>query len=210
MRSRAAGYHTLDCPELKKNDALTALACASRSPQAPREGFRAKVAMDIRRYAEREGVVVTAPLVLRLFLLTQGFQFVLCRRVQDGLIHVPIVGRSLRRVWWWMTCIAFSSEIAIACRIGGGLYIPHPYGIVLGVCDVGENVTILQNVTVGARAPNEKGCATIGSGVYLSPGAVLLGAIKIGEQAVIGANAVVMHNVPDGAVAVGVPARIVS
>ena len=95
------------------------------------------------------------------------------------------------------------------CTVGGGLYVPHPYGIVLGVCDVGRDVTILQNVTVGVRKPGDRSRARIGDDAYLAAGAVLLGQIEIGAGATVAANAVVMIDVPPGAVAAGVPARIV-
>ena len=153
---------------------------------------------------------VTPAFVVRMFLITQGFQFVLARRIQDEMSRIPVIGRPIRRLWWWYTCLVFGAEIAIGCQIGGGLYIPHPYGIVLGVCEIGDDVSILQNVTVGAKSKNEPGCAIISSNVFLSAGAVIVGRVIVGPGALIGANAVVTRDVPAGAVAVGIPARIVA
>jgi serine O-acetyltransferase len=109
-----------------------------------------------------------------------------------------------------MTCLIFGSELGIACTIGGGLYIPHPVGIVIGICDIGSNVTILQNVTVGKKGRSEDSRPRIEDGVMLSAGSVVLGDITIGRDSVVGANSVVTHSVPPNSVAVGVPAKILS
>ncbi|KQO08269.1 serine acetyltransferase [Sphingomonas sp. Leaf242] len=172
-------------------------------------GFRAAVRRDLALFAHHESTIVTAGFALRMILVTQGFQFVLARRIQDLLAQIPVIGRPMRRIWWWGTCRSFGSEIAIGCTVSPGLYIPHPYGIVVGVCTLGENVAILQNVTIGSRHSHSPGHARIGRNAYLSAGAAIIGAISIGEGAMIGANAVVLRDVPNGAVAVGVPARIV-
>ncbi len=172
-------------------------------------GFRAAVRRDLALFAFHESTTVTPAFVVRMILLTQGFQFVLARRIQDALVRLPVIGRPLRRIWWWWTCRRFGAEIAIGCTVSAGLYIPHPYGIVVGVCVIGEDVVILQNVTIGSRHSHSPGQARIGRGAYLSAGAAIIGSISIGERAMIGANAVVLRDVPDGAVAVGVPARIV-
>jgi len=173
-------------------------------------GFLTSVRRDLKRFAYFERAALSPAFVLRMFLLTQGFQFVLARRLSDLLARIPVVGRPLRRIWWWWTCRRFGAEIAIGATIGDGLYIPHPYGIVLGVCTVGDDVTILQNVTVGARGATDPGGATIGRGCYLSAGAVLVGPVVLGAGAVVGANAVVLADVPPAATAVGIPARIVA
>ena len=172
-------------------------------------GFFLLVRQDIAHFARRDGETVTWRFLLRLFLLTQGFQFVLARRLQDVLPRVPLVGRPARRIWWWWTCRRFGAELAIDATFGGGLYIPHPYGIVIGACSVGCDVAILQNVTVGTRRPDDVGRATIGDGTYLAAGAVILGPVLIGAGAKIGANAVVLANVAAGEAAVGIPARTV-
>jgi serine O-acetyltransferase len=137
-----------------------------------------------------------------------GFACALLRRMQEALAPVPAIGRPMRRLVWLWSVYAFGSDIAIAAEIGGGLYLPHPHGIVIGACRIGRGVTILQNVTLGARRPGETAAPVIGDGAVISAGAVVLGGVVIGEGAVIGANAVVLTDVPSSATAVGNPARI--
>jgi len=96
--------------------------------------------------------------------------------------------------------------------IGPGLYLPHPVGIVINRrCRIGANCNIAQHVTLGlkSREPRE-GCPTLGDRVYVGPGAVIIGAITVGSDAAVGANAVVTKDVPDNAVMAGVPSRIIS
>lgn len=99
------------------------------------------------------------------------------------------------------------ADIPLTCKIGGGLLIPHPNGIVIHPeAEIGPNCLLFQQVTIGHSAG---GVPTLGGHVDVGAGAKLIGPIKIGEHAKIGANAVVMIDVPSGATAVGVPARIV-
>lgn len=168
-----------------------------------------KIRADLERYAERERARVSLAFTLRMILLTPGFQFVLARRLQEIAAKVPLVGRLLRRILWWATCVAYGSEIAMGAEVSGGLYIPHPYGIVVGEAKLGRNVSLLQNVTIGRRSAEFPGDPLIGDGVMISAGAVVIGNITIGEGATIGANAVVLKDVPPCSIAIGVPAKIV-
>lgn len=122
------------------------------------------------------------------------------------------LGGHIAAHWWALQhriwSIATGAEIDLRARIGGGLLIPHPNGIVIHPdAVIGPNCLIFQQVTIGvARGP---GLPTIGGHVDIGAGARILGPVRIGDHAVIGANAVVLRDVPAGAVAVGVPARIV-
>lgn len=92
-------------------------------------------------------------------------------------------------------------------QIGGGLYIQHGFSTVLAAKSIGKHCFVNQQVTVGYKgnlAPE------IGNNVKITSGAKILGGVKIGNNVVIGANAVVVKDIPDNAVAVGVPARIIS
>lgn len=174
----------------------------------PNESVWQKIRADIRHYAAREGARPSLKLTLRLFFVTAGFQFVFARRIQEMLQAIPLIGRPLKRVWWWWCCLFFSSEIAIAARVAGGLYIPHPYGIVVGAATIGPNVTILQNVTIGRRSRADTADPDIRAGVIIGAGAVVLGRITLGEGANVGANSVVLKDVPAGATAIGIPAKV--
>lgn len=102
--------------------------------------------------------------------------------------------------------LLFGVEISCGMEIGRGLYLPHPYGTVLVAERIGANVTFIHAVTVGMR--NEWEFPVIGDGVFVGAGARLLGGIKVGNGCSIGANAVVIRDVPAGALAVGVPAVV--
>ncbi|MFK0385433.1 serine O-acetyltransferase [Agrobacterium sp. NPDC090273] len=167
-----------------------------------------KIKADIRNYARIQKADLNAKLILRLFFLTAGFQFVFARRVQEILERVPIFGKPLRRVWWWLTCILFGSEIAIVTKVAGGLYIPHPYGIVIGAATLHANVTVLQNVTIGRRSKADASDPVIGENVFLGAGCVVLGGITLGKGSSVGANSVLLTDLPEGATAIGIPAKI--
>ena len=102
-------------------------------------------------------------------------------------------------------------EIPFDVRIGRRVEIHHHSGIVInGYVEIGDGCIIRQNVTIGIKAIGDRGAPILGRNVEVGAGAVILGHIRIGDGARIGANAVVMTDVPDGATAVGVPARIIA
>jgi serine O-acetyltransferase len=112
---------------------------------------------------------------------------------------------------WLVLCHRFWSvvtgaDIPLSCRLGGGLLLPHPNGIVIHPeADIGVNCLILQQVTIGSRA----GAPVIAGHVDIGAGAKILGPVRIGPHARIGANAVVLQDVPAGGVAVGIPAKTI-
>ena len=100
-------------------------------------------------------------------------------------------------------------EIHPGATIGKGLCIDHGMGVVIGeTAEIGDDVLIYHGVTLGGTG-KEKGKRhpTIGNGVVIGAGAKVLGPIKVGDNAKIGANAVVVKDVPEGATAVGIPAK---
>lgn len=99
----------------------------------------------------------------------------------------------------------YGLEIRMGAPIGGGLYIAHPVGTVLMPHGMGENCSVIANVTVGMR--NEQDFPIIGDRVFLGAGARILGGIELGNDVRVGANAVVITSVDDGTVMVGIPAR---
>lgn len=111
----------------------------------------------------------------------------------------------LRHRFW---SVITGSEIPINTQISGGLLIPHPNGIVIhsGV-KIGPNCLIFQQVTIGAKDDSKP--PVIEGHVDIGAGARVIGEIHIGNNAKIGANAVVLIDVPAGKSAIGVPAKIV-
>ena len=107
----------------------------------------------------------------------------------------------------------FGIEIAVRCPIGKGLFFPHTQGTVIGACAIGSNATIFQGVTLGAReldfAYRDDTRPTLGNNVTIGAGAKVLGGLRIGDGARVGANSVVLSSIPSGALAVGAPARLV-
>lgn len=102
----------------------------------------------------------------------------------------------------------YGLELSVGAPIGGGLYIAHPSGCVLAVESMGENVTVVAQVVFGAKGSRH--WPTVGDRAYLGAGAKVIGGISIGHDAVVGANAVVLSDVPPETAVVGVPARPVA
>lgn len=112
----------------------------------------------------------------------------------------------LRHRFW---SVVTGADIPLNCRLGGGLLLPHPNGVVIHPdAVIGPNCLIFQQVTIGSRAGHNP--PTIGGHVDIGAGAKILGAVAVGDHACIGANAVVLQNVPAGKTAVGIPAKIIA
>jgi serine O-acetyltransferase len=106
--------------------------------------------------------------------------------------------------FWSAVC---GADIPLDSEIGGGLLIPHPNGIVIHPqARIGPNCLIFQQVTIGAGS--ETGLPVIDGHVDIGAGAKIIGGVHIGAHARIGANAVVLEDVPGCSTAVGIPARI--
>lgn len=107
--------------------------------------------------------------------------------------------------------VLFGCDIAKGAKIQGGLYLPHPSGVVIGeYAIIGRNCIIHQGVTLGDRGEeHETSNPTLGDYVEIGTGAKVLGKILIDDYSRIGANSVVLKDTPKYAVAVGVPAIII-
>lgn len=103
----------------------------------------------------------------------------------------------------WLLVMTASSQLSAAAEVGPGLRLPHPVGIVLGArVQLGRDVTLGQNVTLGTNFKRRLGDRLqpdVHDRVFISAGAVVVGPITVGAEAVIGANAVVTVDVPPGA-----------
>ncbi len=126
--------------------------------------------------------------------------------------------RLLGRVMSHIGRILTGIDIHPGARIGRRFFIDHGTGVVIGeTSDIGDDVTLYQGVTLGGVAPSVDSAAqvsrkrhpTLANGVIVGSGAQVLGPITVGEGARVGANAVVVADVPPGATVVGIPARIV-
>lgn len=122
-----------------------------------------------------------------------------------GLRHVMRRLISVRHQAWQ---IIAGCEIPLCTRIGGGLLMPHPNGIIIHPrARIGVNCLLFQQVTIGMG--NGDALPVLEGHVDVGAGAKILGGVHIGAHAKIGANAVVLCNVPAGYTAVGAPARLI-
>lgn len=139
----------------------------------------------------------------KLLLAICHYQFWVGRR--GPMARLAVKCSAIRYHFW--SAIA-GADIPLTCSIGGGLLIPHPNGIVIHpAAKIGVNCLILQQVTIGTRGENDP--PRIEGHVDIGAGAKILGPVHIGIHARIGANAVVLTDVPAGATAIGIPANIV-
>ena len=123
-----------------------------------------------------------------------------------GLLSSVISKVAVFRYRFWT--VITGTDIPINANLGGGLLIPHPNGVVIHpAASIGPNCLLFQQVTIGATA---HGVPVLGGHVDVGAGAKIIGPIRIGNHVRIGANAVVTQDVPDGATAVGIPARVVA
>jgi len=153
------------------------------------------------------------------------------------VIRFIFFGESFRYVFWMRTCLYTRSNrllkftiyplarvllrrleyklgisIPPNTKIGSGFYIGHFGGIVVNENSViGKNCNISHGVTLGqVNRGTKKGSPQLADNIYIGPGAKIIGAVRIGNNAAIGANCVVTKDVPDNAVVIGVPGKVIS
>ncbi|HAT4092447.1 TPA: serine O-acetyltransferase [Clostridium perfringens] len=145
---------------------------------------------------------------LEVLLLYQSIHVLIFYRIAHGLYKIKLffLARLISQLGRFFTGI----EIHPGAKIGKGLFIDHGMGVVIGeTAEIGDNVTIYHGVTLGGTGKDKgKRHPTIGNNVIIGCGAKILGPISIGDRAKIGANSVVLKNVPKGKTAVGIPAVI--
>lgn len=146
---------------------------------------------------------------LEIILLYSGLHAVWSHRIAHWFWtqKLFLIARGISQLSRFLTGI----EIHPGAKIGNGFFIDHGMGVVIGeTAEVGENVTLYHGVTLGGVS-TEKGKRhpTIMDNVVIGAGAKVLGAIEIGVSSRVGANAVVVHTVPENSVVVGVPGQIV-
>ena len=118
------------------------------------------------------------------------------------------LARFLSTIARWLTGV----EIHPGARIGRRFFIDHGMGVVIGeTAEIGDDCTLYHGVTLGGTSWKAgKRHPTLGNGVVIGAGAKVLGPLKVGDNARIGSNAVVVKDVPEGATMVGIPGRIVA
>jgi serine O-acetyltransferase len=166
----------------------------------------ARLREDIACVFERDPAARTAWEVITLY---PGFHALLAHRVAHWLWQRRFrwLGRLVSHLTRWFTGI----EIHPGAIIGRRVFIDHGMGVVIGeTAEIGDDCTLYHGVTLGGTSWNKgKRHPTLLSGVVVGAGAKVIGPITIGSGARIGSNAVVVKDVPPGATAVGIPARII-
>ena len=142
-------------------------------------------------------------------LLYSGYHAVLAYRIAH-ILHIrgyKVAARLVSQTAKFFTGI----EIHPGAKIGKGLFIDHGTGVVIGeTAEIGDNCTLYQGVTLGGTGKDVgKRHPTLGNNVMVGAGAKILGPFKVGDNAKIASNAVVLSEVPSDSTAVGIPARIV-
>ncbi len=164
-----------------------------------------RVRRDVRTVRERDPAARSA---LEVVLCYPGVHAIWFHRIGHALWGAGwlTLARWVSHVSRFMTGI----EIHPAARLGAGLFIDHGMGVVIGeTSEVGENVTLLQGVTLGGTSlKREKRHPTLGDNVVVGAGAKIIGGFTIGNGSRIGAGSVVVREVPANSVVVGVPGRV--
>jgi len=117
---------------------------------------------------------------------------------------IPIIPKLLSVI---IVRLIFSCQISLGAKLGKNVTVGlgvaiHPRAV------IGDNVSIAQGVTIGGRS-KKYDVPIIGNGCHIGPGAKILGPIKLGENVIVGANAVVIHDVSSNSVVAGIPAKII-
>ncbi|OMC39178.1 serine O-acetyltransferase [Mycobacterium sp. IS-1264] len=162
---------------------------------------------DIRAAKERDPA---RPTTLQVVFAYPGVHAIWGHRISHWLWNRG--ARLAARTFAELTRIFTGVDIHPAATLGPGLFIDHATGVVIGeTAEVGEDVHMYHGVTLGGSgADTGKRHPTVGDRVTIGAGAKILGAIKIGDDSRIGANAVVVKPVPSSSVVVGVPGQVIS
>ncbi len=159
---------------------------------------------DFRRKAEWYELVPTSRALLRMYFSDGSTAQILYRAMRFCQTHhLKLFALFLYR----LNAAVGHLVIGRGADLGPGLVILHSFGIVINSnVRAGRNLILEHGVTIGA----EKGqCPVLGDNVFIGAGAKIIGPVRIGSDVKIGANAVVTKDIPDGATAVGIPARVV-
>jgi serine O-acetyltransferase len=174
------------------------------------EAFAASPELTDAASRDLEAIVLHDPAstaLLPALLNVKGYVALQAWRVSNWLWHRN--RRDLALLLQSESSDSLQVSIHPSASIGTSVFLDHATGIVVGAfVTIGNEVTIMQNVTIGRKVEAPDRAPRIGRGVLLSTGATILGDVSIGDFAKIGAGSVVTRDVPGGCTAVGVPARL--
>ena len=138
-----------------------------------------------------------AAVALKIYARSSGFHVTFLYRISHASHHhFYWPGRAIAGLIFWFVRHFYGCSIASTARLYGGLILPHPQGLVIGPGSViGPRAWVFQNVTLGGT-PNRAGLPRAGQDVRIYAGAVLVGPIRVGDNVMVGANAVVTRDVP--------------
>jgi serine O-acetyltransferase len=162
---------------------------------------KAVIAADVTHWSRRHKRTGSFAYQLSFLFTNCVFRSVFYYRLNSGGIGEKIV--------WRMAAILYPREPTLLIytrEIGPGLFVQHGLSTIIAARKIGRNCTVHQQVTIGYT--NDTDAPEIGDDVFVGCGAKILGSVRIGDRVRIGANAVVIKNVPDDCTAVGVPARL--
>ncbi|MBL9177484.1 MAG: hypothetical protein JNM65_05425 [Verrucomicrobiaceae bacterium] len=152
----------------------------------------------------------------RQWLKESGFRFTVLMRLCAFLRSQPLTRYGVYHFFLWLhrrMQVRYGTYIEFSTPVGPGLYLGHPNSIIINTRSViGANCTLSHGVTLGQTHARSKypGVPTVGDRVYLGCGAKILGRVKVGDDAVVAPNAVVIADVPNLAVVGGIPAKQLS
>jgi serine O-acetyltransferase len=173
--------------------------------------FRNLFSSDLYRYDGSRGVLALA----KHWMLTPGVKYSFYFRLCQYLHGKPLKAFGLYYVTKFIFIrfgIRYGMDISASATIGRGFFIGHFGGIVINPdVVIGDNCNLSHGVTLGqVNRGTKAGCPVIGDNVFIGPGAKIIGRIHVGDGAAIGANCVVVDDVPENGVVVGVPGRVIS
>jgi serine O-acetyltransferase len=176
-----------------------------------RLGLLGTIRADMKAYADFVGKPLRTPGHFVDVLMIPGVMSVILFRLTTYCHDAGL--RPFSRILYFMNVVLFGSSLPPSAEVGPGLVIPHPVGMGFSSnVKIGSNVTLFAGSLIGAAGYEDRskdGLPTIGDGAFIFTRAQVVGPVNVGNDAIIGANAVVMKDIPPGAIVLGAPGRVV-